>query len=215
MTTTEMTVASVTPSQLQINNPADVMEFAKTLKRFIDDNKLSCIIQGKSYVYVDGWKFAGVNFGIIPIVDEPVNLSDEKEIKYKCSCRLVRMSDDRPVGSGFAICSNLEQKKKSFDEYAVASMAQTRAIAKAYRNLLGFIMNAAGFESTPADEMEGMSEANKTDFGTIREQVMLMNTLEELRKYYEQDSLKQYHGDKVFNEIFHKRKLQIVKPVKK
>jgi hypothetical protein len=33
-------------------------------------------------------------------------------------------------------------------------MAQTRAIGKAYRNLLAWLMKAAGFEATPAEEMD-------------------------------------------------------------
>ena len=33
-------------------------------------------------------------------------------------------------------------------------MAQTRAEGKAYRLLLGWLMKAAGFEATPAEEMD-------------------------------------------------------------
>lgn len=34
------------------------------------------------------------------------------------------------------------------------SMAQTRAIGKAYRNILAWIIRAAGYEPTPAEEMD-------------------------------------------------------------
>jgi hypothetical protein len=40
-------------------------------------------------------------------------------------------------------------------------MAQTRAIGKAYRNLLAWLMKAAGFEATPAEEMD--FDHSKTD----------------------------------------------------
>ncbi len=33
-------------------------------------------------------------------------------------------------------------------------MAQTRAVGKAYRNILAWLMKAAGFEATPAEEMD-------------------------------------------------------------
>jgi hypothetical protein len=33
-------------------------------------------------------------------------------------------------------------------------MAQTRAIGKAYRNLIGWVMKMTGYESTPAEEMK-------------------------------------------------------------
>lgn len=203
---------------MSIHNPSDVMKFANTLKQFIVKNKLSCEIQGKQYVYVDGWKFAGVNFGLVPMAKKPVNESKEGETKYSCECDLVRMNDNVVIGYGFALCSNKEFKKKNFDEYAIASMAQTRAIAKAFRNLLGFVMNEAGFESTPADEMDEKYSAKGTpdeDFSEVIDNVKLMNTVQELLKYYEQDSLKQHHSNDAFNKIFHDRKIEIVKPVKK
>lgn len=77
-----------------------------------------------------------------------------QHFNYKCTANIIRLSDGVSIGTGFATCSNLESKKLSFDEYAVYSMAQTRAIAKGFRNLLGYVMNAAGFEATPAEEME-------------------------------------------------------------
>ena len=40
-------------------------------------------------------------------------------------------------------------------------MAQTRAIGKAYRNLLAWLMKAAGFEATPAEEMDFVHEEPK------------------------------------------------------
>jgi hypothetical protein len=43
-------------------------------------------------------------------------------------------------------------RKKSFDEYAILSMAQTRCLGKAYRNLFGWVMRMTGNEATPAEE---------------------------------------------------------------
>jgi hypothetical protein len=39
------------------------------------------------------------------------------------------------------------------DDYALRSMAQTRAVSKALRLPLGFVMQLAGFNPTPAEEM--------------------------------------------------------------
>ena len=57
------------------------------------------------------------------------------------------------MGAGFAVCSNKESGKKFYQEFAIMSMAQTRAIGKAYRNCLAWIIRAAGYEPTPAEEM--------------------------------------------------------------
>ncbi len=47
------------------------------------------------------------------------------------------------------------------DEYAILSMAQTRAVGKAFRNQLAWLMKAAGFEATPAEEMDFVHEEPK------------------------------------------------------
>ena len=103
---------------------------------------------------VEGWEFAGASTGLSPIVKAVVNESTEKELKYRAEVELLN-SKGELVGSGVAICSGKEMTKfgpKWTDEYAVASMAQTRAISKAFRNKLAFLMKMAGYESTPAEE---------------------------------------------------------------
>ena len=69
-------------------------------------------------------------------------------------CEVRNIVTGLPVSVGHALCSNKERSKRSFDEYAILSMAQTRAEGKAYRLLLGWLMKAAGFEATPAEEMD-------------------------------------------------------------
>lgn len=74
---------------------------------------------------------------------------------YECQCDIIRLSDGVKVSSGTGFCSNLELGKAEFDEYAVNSMSQTRSVGKGYRNIIGYIMNEAGYENTPAEEMDG------------------------------------------------------------
>jgi len=201
-----------TLKKLTITNPAHVLEFAATLKDFVRKTKLSIEIQGRQYVLVDGWKFAGLNFGYTAIVDKPkplhqsgqnlwicfINRTDKKgktkmvpgfcshntdmlelykekhkvvhEIvkplfTYECSAVIQKPNGNQIHGNGFATCSNLEVAKSSWDEYSVLSMAQTRAISKAYRNLFGYVMSAAGYEPTPAEEMEDLSDMQIQDPG--------------------------------------------------
>ena len=46
-----------------------------------------------------------------------------------------------------------ERKWAKADDYAIRSMSQTRATSKALRLPLGFVMQLAGFDATPADEI--------------------------------------------------------------
>lgn len=196
----------VEPGAYNLANPSDLMNFSKVLKNYLKANSLTTEIAGNTYVNVDGWKFAGNNFQLSAVCEEPKQISegetiyilyhevtkkgrhgpykttvpfhvttDRKEsnytarhnktdkriakthFSYSCQCNIIRLTDGAVVSSGTGICSNMEIKKLDFDQYAVASMAQTRAIGKAYRNIIGYVMNNAGYESTPAEEMEGVT----------------------------------------------------------
>jgi hypothetical protein len=57
------------------------------------------------------------------------------------------------VGAAEAMCTHSENTWRNRDEYALRSMAQTRAVSKALRLPLGFVMQLAGYEATPAEEM--------------------------------------------------------------
>ena len=153
----EATVAKKAASRAEsydIAKSDETLDLAKDLARFIKDNKLSTQVQGKEFVNVEGWQYAGSRLGIVPIVEHVINLSNEQELKYQAKVTLYDLRHGTTVGAGFAICSNKESGKKFYQEFAIASMAQTRAIGKAYRNILAWIIRAAGYEPTPAEEME-------------------------------------------------------------
>jgi hypothetical protein len=114
----------------------------------------------------------------MPIITETTDLTrrgtepGQVEIKYMAKCEVRNINTGQLVATGVAICSNFEHSKKRFDEYAILSMAQTRAIGKAYRNLLAWLMKAAGFEATPAEEMDfAPAEAPKKPTQTVQEVV--------------------------------------------
>lgn len=226
---------------LQLTSTVDVLGFAPKLKDFIEKSNLSAVLKkGQApYVFVDGWKFAGMSFGLTCVPDEPVLLEQispvtvykvewktnpttqksysEKidtgktvpELRYKCKASVKRVLTDEVVSFGFGICSNREDGKEGFDEYAVYSMAQTRAIAKAYRNLLGFLMKAAGFSDTPAEEMEGSKDTIPViNYETVQQSLARIERKEELHQYFEglDESMK---TDKKVLEMFGKRKAAI------
>ncbi len=139
---------------VKITDLKDLQTFSADVKRFIHDNKMWMDIHGKGYVFVDGWSFMGGMLGITPVIKDLENQSTEDVIKYRAS--VVLKKGNEVVATGFAICTNKEKGKTQFDEYAVASMAQTRAIGKAYRVYLGWMMRLAGFETTPAEEMNSV-----------------------------------------------------------
>lgn len=144
---------STKEDNFDLAKPSDIMEFANNLKSIIVEKKLYVNIRGKNYPLVEGWQIAGAFTGTFPIVEKVENLSEGNNYKYRAEVSL-RDKDGNKVGYGVAICTNREAGKTGFDEYAVASMAQTRAVGKAFRMKLGWLLKIAGYEATPAEEMD-------------------------------------------------------------
>jgi hypothetical protein len=147
--------------EMQLTNPSyelinkdSMLKLSTELSQLIKEKGLSSNIQGKQFVNVEGWQFAGASLGLMPIITSTQDLSNETAIKYMATCEVRNITTGTVVATGIALCSNAEKTKRYFDEYAILSMAQTRAIGKAYRNLLAWLMKAAGFEATPAEEMD-------------------------------------------------------------
>jgi hypothetical protein len=153
-------------STFDLARPQQAMEVAETLQRFVKEKKLTSNIKGKDYPQVEAWQFAGSQLGLYPFLLDVNDLSNEKEIKFSAWVEIRRLSDHAIMSRGYAICSNKEGSKRSFDEYAICSMAQTRAQGKAFRMLLSWLMKAAGFEATPAEEMD-FSKTPEPDFSDV------------------------------------------------
>ncbi len=148
------------PSYHMVNKDS-MLSLSNELKRFVKDAHLVSNIKGKDYCNVEAWQMAGASLGLFPIITSVQDLSSENEIKYMATCEVRSYQDNKLVSVGIAICSNKEGSKKFFDEYAILSMAQTRAVGKAFRNQLAWLMKAAGFEATPAEEMDFVEEPKK------------------------------------------------------
>lgn len=144
----------------ELSQPKEIVAMASVLKKHVVAQELYTRIQDKNYVHVEGWQFAGGLMGTFPRVVEIENLSGTGEVKWKAVAEIVNLKDGSVLSRGFAICSSKESKKKNFDEYAILSMAQTRAIGKAYRNVIGWVMKLAGYEATPSEEMTKGGEAS-------------------------------------------------------
>jgi len=148
---------------LDIRCTSDLAILATLVKRFIVKENLFTKIKNKNYANVEGWQFAGALLGIFPevVMIEKIE-GKEEEIKYKAEVVLNNIKTEKVVGRGFAICSNIEanrvkesaRTKEPVDEFVIASMAQTRAIGKSFRNSFAWIMKLAGYEPTPSEEME-------------------------------------------------------------
>lgn len=108
-------------------------------------------IRGKQYPKIEWWTTVSASLGLFPQVVFARRLDREDEIAYEARVEVHR--NGQVVASGEAMCSNKETRWQQADEYAIKSMAITRASGKAYRIPLSFLAVMAGLEATPAEEM--------------------------------------------------------------
>ena len=112
------------------------------------------------YVLVEGWELLGTFLGMVPVTTilREVTNSKGRTVGYVARATLYQnpiLENDEIVGGTIISRAEAQADKSGFqkDLFAIASMAQTRALGKAYRMGLSWIMKMAGFESTPAEEM--------------------------------------------------------------
>lgn len=140
------------PGLFGTQEPVAVIEkataVATALKGVIVRQGLISKISGKEYPKCEAWTLLGTMLGVFPVLcwSRPVENGWEARVE-------ARTRDGAVVGAAEAECLRSEKNWSNRDDFALRSMAQTRATAKCLRMPLGFVMTLAGYEATPAEEM--------------------------------------------------------------
>jgi hypothetical protein len=121
---------------------------ATALAGVINERHLYSQIANKKHVQVEGWTLLGSMLGVFAEVEWSRPLDNGWEARA-----VARTLAGQVVGAAEAMCTANEGRWRAADSYAVRSMAQTRAVSKALRLPLGFIMQLAGYSATPAEEL--------------------------------------------------------------
>jgi len=153
-------VPAPTATLFRTDDPAESVErmtaVANALKEILTKQGLTARISNKEHVLVEGWTTLGALVGVtpVPVWTRPLegDAPGHKAFGYEARVE-ARTLDGRVVGAAESMCTRDENRWRNADDYAIRSMAQTRATSKALRGPLGFIVTLAGFESTPAEEM--------------------------------------------------------------
>lgn len=135
---------------------------AKYLVDIIKQNNWSKRLGGQSeHIQYEGWQTAGKFYGYM------VKTFDAEYVElggvwgFKAKATVVNEHTGIEVGSAEAYCMSDEYNWKNKPKFQLASMAQTRAGAKALRQNLGFVVGLAGFNPTPVEEMDGVYDTRK------------------------------------------------------
>ena len=158
-------------------------------------------IRGKQYPKIEWWTSVSASLGLFPRVLYSKRLDRDDEIAYEAKVEVHR--NGQIIASGEAMCSNREERWRHADEYAIKSMAITRASGKSYRIPLSFLAVMAGLEVTPAEEMppveqtqpipeQARTNTQNDEFASER-QVSAVRSLIENPKVYPTEK-RQIHG---------------------
>lgn len=178
---TDLEATDHSSTLFRTDNPVEVLEratqTADALASVLKSRNLTTKIQGKDHVNVEGWQTLGSMLGVTPVCVWTRPLDNGWEARVEAWTL-----DGRVVGAAEAMCTRSERMWSKRDDYALRSMAQTRATSKALASPLRFVITLAGYEGTPAEEMTfaeqpydlarleragaGLSQADKTAIGT-------------------------------------------------
>jgi len=136
-----------------VNVLEDARKAAKALTTVIDQKPRKVMIKGQVYLEYEDWQTVAQFYGYTVRTHsaEPVEFNGVKGAKAEAS--LMDFRTGMVVGGAEAYCMADEENWGSKPWFQLASMAQTRAGAKAIRNRMAWVVVLAGYSGTPAEEI--------------------------------------------------------------
>lgn len=149
----------------QLIDPDKQIEFARraatALTAIISTKKNKVVLNGEQYIEFEDWQTIARFYNITVGVDWTKEIMREGKLHGFEAKAIVYNSAGSIISSAEASCLRDEGNWKSKPEFQLKSMAQTRASAKALRNVLAWVVVLAGFKATPAEEMDGVPFPSK------------------------------------------------------
>ena len=124
-----------------------------SLKNFIEKNNLGIQDGKKKYVKAEVYQYIAQQQGLIP------TLLTEEEYRndvYVCktTCILNSVKTGAEISRSSMIARSDEEWLKGMEKYATMGLSETRAIARAVKNIYGYLLTAIGYQTTPAEEIK-------------------------------------------------------------
>lgn len=160
--TNENEIPTVDAQLIKYQKPEEVLHNAKNaavqLQTIIRGKRKPVIFNGEQYLEFEDWQTVGRFYRLAAKVVKTdfVEYGDAKGFE----ARAVALDIDSgiEISAAEALCLNDEKNWAMKPLFQLKSMAQTRACAKALRNVLAWVVVLAGFKPTPAEEMTGVHQ---------------------------------------------------------
>ncbi len=147
-----------------VRNPETVMAEAqaacKVLMQKIASKEKPVIVNGEQYLEFGDWQTIGA-FYQCTVRTVWTQLIEIGGINGFESAVETVNRQGVVVGSAKAMCLSDEPRWKAKPLFQLLSMAQTRAGSKSLRMAFGWVAELAGYKSTPAEEMDGVSQSGR------------------------------------------------------
>lgn len=163
-----------TATLFRTDDPLEIIERATRIADKLTDvltrQNLTTRIGNKNHVNVEGWQTVGMMLGVTPCkewvrpipwpADEyltgPLKKARDRGLVFGYeSSFFAQTLSGQVISAAEATCKRTESKWLSSDDFAIESMAQTRATSKALASVLRWIVTLAGYPGTPAEEAGG------------------------------------------------------------
>ena len=115
---------------------------AASLKRVIQSQDLAVKIGPSEYVTAEGWEVLGTMLGCTPYVESVEEIPTDVKHKFMYKATVSIRQGDTVLSRASAMAERNNMQK---DRPSVYSMAQTRALGKAYRMALSWIVKMADY----------------------------------------------------------------------
>lgn len=194
--------------------PQQVVEraqkMADALKAVVERKPKKVMINNEQYLEFEDWQTLARFFSLtVKTFDsQPVEINGVKGAKSRAE--VIDNKTGFVVGSAEAYCLSDEANWQKKPFFQLASMSQTRAGAKALRNVLAWVAVLAGYKPTPAEEIVDSEPVKKeaTEKPSIKEpnsqatdkQIGLIHKLCE-EKGFNYEAIKKALGVKHMNEL--------------
>lgn len=177
--------------QLQVTaNPKQTLKHAKEiadlLMAFVRDRKLAQKFgKDSEHIFLPAWQFVGHFYGVTAAITktEPYTSDITGASGFKAYAEAVR-ADGSVASKAESLCLNdednwgerpkyeyknvpglgntrIETGKVRVPDFQLMSMAETRAMSRALSNVFRFVVVLAGYDGTPAEEMEPGKETER------------------------------------------------------
>jgi hypothetical protein len=130
-------------------------EMAKVLQTVVKQADLARNFGGKkNHLEYEAWQTIAQFFDCTPVTEWTKPIKDKDSIIGWEARVAVHNGEGRIIATAENMCMRDEPNWKSKPNYALRSMAQTRAAGKALRSVFAFVAVLAGYSATPSEEMD-------------------------------------------------------------